>query len=283
MKANQKSPQVRYRSSLVSSQPTRSKLKFLAQPNKHYILFYVAVCSAVLLPLLVLGIAAPLRLESLLKRGGLVESGAAVINLLTGVLSFNLGQRFYSLYTTGKGSRRQAIAWYAFCGFCLFLVGEEAGWGREPILGWQLLASDAPPIFGIKDVHNAAPHVFQSIFVQWPVLSMAALCALGIAVAWQGIRFATTRSLRQTIISRFKRSSLSQRFIGLGCAVLVFSLVDIPEAFGASYFAGQWTLEESSEVVGSLTFLFAGLTALRDVSMRRASMVQLSTDQTHRE
>ena len=189
--------------------------------------------------MLVLGLKDRTSLEYLLVTGGIIESLPALIYLVTAALSAFLSIR-----------ERRFLPWGIYSFFCFFLAGEEAGWGRESILGWQILNKSDSLV--ANDLHNFVSHLLSQntpsrIFYVPAFFVM--LLAVIVVVAQQAIYRGWPRW--------FRVGKLSRQFIIAGIFLVLFGLVDMLQDFGLPYLPGQWTLEESCELLGAIALLFA--------------------------
>lgn len=217
-------------------------------PNKAYWLIYGVISGALLLPMLVLGVKNPTALEPWLETGGVVESLPALVYLVAALLSALLAVKL-ALRASNFGG------WGLYSAFCFFLAGEEAEWGRESVLGWQMLSSSRPDQAG--DIHNLL-----ATWLAQGLSSGVAYGASGVIILATGLallRFPVFNQVVRGVWGKgFRSFVLTHPFAITGVTLLLFGLVDIlQESFGLPYLPGQWSLEESFELLGSIALLFA--------------------------
>ena len=217
-------------------------------PDKTYWLIYTAISSALLLPMLVMGIQNPASLEPLLETGGTIESFPALVYLLSALMSTLLTLRLM------KKSKR-FWHWGLYSIFCFFLAGEESEWGRESVLGFQGWRTANPD--QVEDVHNWLAH----LFAQRLSFSIACGTAIAILIIVSLVYLKVPdfkHSLWKCLSKHVIDSSLTHKFVLIGIVLLSFGMVDmLQESFGLPYLPGQWSLEESFELLGSIALLFA--------------------------
>ena len=217
--------------------------------KKAYWLIYIMICATILLPMLALGLKDRTSLTPLLVTGGLVESLPALIYLLTTALSAVVSVR-----------ERRFLPWGLYSFVCFFLAGEEAAWGRESILGWQMLSNSGST--QSKDIHNLATDLLAQNTSSM-VIFVAVVFVMVLAISFVVSQKATPEGWLRCLGVR----DLSQKFIITGIFLLLFGFIDILPIFGFPYLPGQWSLEESCELLGSIALLFAVIVKLLDSSL----------------
>ncbi|MEO1404160.1 MAG: hypothetical protein AAFV72_23320 [Cyanobacteria bacterium J06635_1] len=214
-------------------------------PNKAYWLIYGVISGALLLPMLVLGVKNPTALEPWLETGGVVESLPALVYLVVALLSALLAVK---LALRASSPWR----WELYSAFCFFLAGEEAEWGRESVLGWQMLRASEPDQAG--DIHNLLATLLAQGLPSGVVYGAGSVILLAVGVLI--LRF--NQGMRGRWLKKFRSLALTYQFAVTGVILLLFGLIDIlQESFGLPYLPGQWSLEESFELLGSIALLFA--------------------------
>jgi hypothetical protein len=218
---------------------------------------FCLVCAAVLLPLLIAGISDRESLESVLREGGVVESLPAVLFVVAALLSVVVAVR-----------SRALLPWGPFALACVFLAGEETGWGAEVVLGWDLQKvfgeSDSADLHGsvsqgLGDLFGdlapeEVPAGLKSIVYGLVFLSAGLFLSLGVLL---GVLGAYTESGKLRL-QRLGLQEPSRQFALLGVGLLLFGNIDIlEEAFDFPYMPGVWPLEESFEVLGATALLIA--------------------------
>lgn len=239
----------------------------LNQTWKLWLLLYGLISIGTLLPLVIWGMKDPLSLTPLLVAGGLVESLPAVILLLTSVLSLAVALRLHQRKIPYKN-------WVFYSGMCLFLAGEEASWGHESILGWQVLMT---PLFEKGDLHN---WVMRWLKHRLRILEPNDLFAITLLVAAVAVVFGTIwlstckkRGQNMTAVNWGIWNNLPQMFLVLGLVLIILgNFFDFIWEVGFPYFRGQWPLEESLELLGSVAFLFAALARIHEEVQRGRSV-----------
>ena len=187
----------------------------------------------------------------LLETGGLVESLPAVIYVVAAVLGLVFAWQIRQL-------KLKFLGWVLYSVLCFFLAGEEAGWGKESVLGWQPLKDSHS---GFSDFHNWFAHVLVDLGCSRLQYWILIVLSIGVAFAAFGI----IRTWRKSKESMALRPHLSKHFpplfLILGCVLILVgsSLDTIQILFGLPYVPGQWPLEESLELLGSIALLFAVL------------------------
>ena len=212
--------------------------------RKTYWLIYAVICGAVLLPMLVLGLKDRASLEHILVTGGIVESLPALIYLLTAALS---------TYLAIKSAK--FIPWGLYGVFCFFLAGEESKWGRESVLGWNIF----PPSNRPGDLHNIYQLLDQSQRPYFVIAFGVVLTIVLLAISYLVFGLsALKRVISENWFRQFRKARTYQQFIVIGIVLIFFGLVDtLNGAFGVPYIIGQWSLEESCELLGAIALLFA--------------------------
>ena len=124
---------------------------------------YLLICSIELFASFSLLLKDREMLRALLENGGLIESSPALIYLMISILSF------IAIIKTKK------IFPHVICGaVSIFFVGEESAWGRESVLGWQILSENSP-----FDVHNSiADYLAQSSRFSLLAIGLTTLLAI---------------------------------------------------------------------------------------------------------
>ena len=200
--------------------------------------------------MLALGLKDRTLLTPILVTGGLVESLPALIYFLTAALSAFLSVR-----------ERKFLPWGLYGFFCFFLAGEEAAWGRESILGWQML-NNANSV-GSEDIHNFVSDLLAqntSSMIFYVAVFFVMLLAIIFVISQQTISREWLRWLRV--------GELSRQFIMTGIFLLLFGFIDILQDFGVPYLPGQWPLEESCELLGAIALLFAVIVKFLEPQLR---------------
>ncbi len=216
-----------------------------------WLLAYGLLCVALLLPIGTQGIRNPLALTPWLVAGGLLESLPAIPLALTAVLALALALHLWQ--------RKQGCKiWVLYSGLCLFLVGEEASWGKERILGWQARAASETETW---DLHNWLLDGLEVSIIRlgWDRLFWASLLGLAlIVVMGTSLRLIVQKRKRKIITLHEDRWHQAPRlFFGLGFVCIIGgSYLDALYAIGLPYFWGQWPIEEFLELLGSIAFLF---------------------------
>ncbi|MGD1904967.1 MAG: hypothetical protein ACFB0C_03130 [Leptolyngbyaceae cyanobacterium] len=212
--------------------------------NKFYWLAYTFVSSALVLPVVVLGITSPTSLEALLTTGGFIESLPAVVNLLGAILAILLAIK-----------TKEYLFWGFYSVCCFFLAGEEAAWGRDSVLGWQIRRSFDPEQSG--DIHNIVSDALVAN------ISVSAACAVLVGIVFTiCLVFLKLKKRNQAIIKElfnyFSKKSTDIKFMLFGSTFILLGMIDfVQEFFGLPYIPGQWSAEESFELLGSVALLFA--------------------------
>ncbi|MEM9266820.1 MAG: hypothetical protein AAGA46_14980 [Cyanobacteria bacterium P01_F01_bin.13] len=235
-------------------------------PNKVYWLAYAFTSSIFILPVLILGIGSPTDLENLLKTGGVIESLPAIVNLLSAGLSILLTLK---LAKTNK----KFLFWGIYSVFCLFLAGEEASWGRDSVLGWQMISHSGDPTQS-GDVHNL---VSDALIASVPANTLLATVAIILLIA--GLVIFKFKDFNQTLFKDWSNRSMGEhlllKFITIGLVFLLLGMIDfIQEYFELSYLPGQWSIEELSELLGSIALLFAVMTRLSSLSYNKSEFIK---------
>ncbi len=212
---------------------------------------YGIICIGVLLPLGIAGLIERTSITFLIETGGLVEQLPAIIYAVSAVLGLVFAWQIRQIKLKFWG-------WVFYAVMCFFLAGEEAGWGKESVLGWQLQKDSHA---GFSDFHNWFAHFLVGLGSSR--LQYWVLIVLGIGIAF--VTFWIIRNRRRSkesmaLLPRL-RKHFPPLFLILGCVlILVGSNLDtIQILFGLPYVPGQWPLEESLEVLGSIAILFAVL------------------------
>ena len=221
---------------------------------KNWWWLYGIICTCVLLPVGIVGLIERTLLTPLLEPGGLIESFPAVIYAVASILglifAWQMGQ-----------SNQKYWGWILYSIMCFFLAGEEAGWGKESVLGWQL---QNDPNAEVLDFHNWISDLLIDLRNRQP--RYLVLIVLSIAVVFGTFwisKLLRRGKKRMTLLQRL-RGNLSQGFLFLGCIlILVGSSLDVfQKFFDLPYMVGQWPVEESLELLGSFALLFAILQKL---------------------
>ena len=219
-------------------------------PNKFCWLVYIFVNSAILLPVLILGLRSPDDLETMLTTGGLIESLPAIVHITTAMLSLLVVLKLAI-------AARKFLFWGLYSVFCFVLAGEEASWGRESVLGWQMRQPSSLERSG--DLHNLVSDALVASIpteVFYGVFTLIILAVILTLLKFKGSNRAIFRGLLNYLINK----PLSAQFIVVGLILMLFGLVDsIQEFLNIPYLRGQWSVEESFELLGSIALLFAVL------------------------
>ena len=238
---------------------------------------YGLICLGLFALLGIWGIRDPRSLMPLVAAGGLVESLSTVVLALAAVFSIIVALRLWQ-------TDQWPMGWLLYGGLCFFFTGEEARWGRESILGWQLLA---PSEHG-WEVHDWFIRLLKTAF--YKPMAFSIICLYGISCIGGGTviaygLYALQQKRRITIaLNRESWSRLPTTFIVLGLLLIILGTVfDVLRKIGLPSFHGQRLLEESLELLGSTALLCAPLSKLSarpqscQTTMRRehvASQVQ---------
>lgn len=224
--------------------------------SKTYWLIYGVICSAVLLSMLVLGFKDRASLEYLLVTGGIIESLPALIYLATTVLSTFVATR-----------ARRFIPWGLYGVFCFFLAGEESKWGKESVLGWNIFEPSDQP----GDLHNLLARAIAETIPNFVIACTVVLVIVLLAISYLvfGIP-ALKHVISENWLKRFRQANTSQQFVVTGIVLIGFGLVDmLNESLGLPYIPGQWSLEESCELLGSIALLFAAIVKVLEPSINK--------------
>ena len=226
--------------------------------RKTYWLIYAVICGAVLLPMLVLGFKDRASVEYLLVTGGIVESLPALIHLVTAAIS---------TYLAIKSSK--FVPWGLYAVFCFFLAGEESKWGRESVLGWNILE----PSDGPGDFHNLHQLLAPSQRPYFIIAFALVITIVLVAISYQVFGLpALKKVISENWLRQFKKARTYQQFIVIGIVLICFGLVDtLNGAFGVPYIIGQWSLEESCELLGAIALLFAVIVKFLEPSSNKLS------------
>lgn len=130
-------------------------------------------------------------------------------------------------------------------------MGEEAAWGKESILGYQIFSNyDSTKS---KDLHNLVSNlIVQETFSQ--VIYWILVC---VVILFVGLIVSQRLTVRDCL-QWFRAKQLSQQFVIIGIFFLLFGSVDtVQDFFSLPYLPGQWSLEESSELFGAIALLMA--------------------------
>ena len=203
------------------------------------------------------GIRVSPSLMPLVAAGGLVESLSTVVLALAAVFSIIVALRLWQ-------TDQWPMGWLLYGGLCFFFTGEEARWGRESILGWQLLA---PSEHG-WEVHDWFIRLLKTAF--YKPMAFSIICLYGISCIGGGTviaygLYALQQKRRITIaLNRESWSRLPTTFIVLGLLLIILGTVfDVLRKIGLPSFHGQRLLEESLELLGSTALLCAPVEAIR--------------------
>jgi hypothetical protein len=185
---------------------------------------------------------------SALLRGGFIESLPALILGVAFALSIGVAM---TLWRSGK----RFVPWLMLAILCLVLVGEEASWGREAVMGRVLIPGDDK-----WDLHNWLP---QQVGSQIAVVNLSSW--LGIAVVLIIGAMATAAALLVALKTiRDATISLPQAFllIAVVWAALAMTFDFLVLTRFDSYnrvVIYKWSIEETSEVMAVTAVAFAPL------------------------
>lgn len=257
-------PQAQSAQGRPSSEPERSGLTNSVLPrcaigpadskqgSNVWLVLYCLICISLFLPLVIWGLRDPTSLEPLLVPGGLIESMPVVVLAVASLLSLAVALRLLQRKQPYKG-------WVFYSGLCFFLAAEEAAWGGESVLGWQALTGTEE-----WDVHNWIIGLLGTKLrmLGWNNISGITLLFSGVAVVFGMLFFLMFRKRGETITTLFRGFlyRLPQTFFLLGLILIITAnFIDVLWEVGLPTFHGQWTLEESLELLGSVAFLFVPL------------------------
>jgi len=206
-----------------------------------WLLTYAAVCAALLMPLYVYR-------ASVLQRGGFIESLPAPILLVASALSIGVAMALWR-------SEERFVPWLMLAILCLVLVGEEASWGREAVMGRVLFPADEK-----WDFHNWLPQQVGGQIAavdlnSW--LGLAVVLIIG-AIATGGALLATLKTIWDATIG------LPQGFLLIAVVwVLLAMTVDFLDLTRVDFYNRiviyKWAIEESSEIMAVTAVAFSAL------------------------
>lgn len=183
-----------------------------------------------------------------IPEGGVIESLPGVVFMIGAVLAFGL---VIALWRDGRRYR----LWLGLAVISLFLAGEEASWGREPILGWTLF-----PTLEDWDLHSwmvseIGPRI---VFIDWSTkLGNAIALSTGILAAIVVV-FGVLRSWRQ------KRLGIPAGFLFIAVAWALFAMAGDLTDLGRIHFYNRigvykWMAEEAAEIMAGVSIVFGVL------------------------
>ncbi|MFQ5542371.1 MAG: hypothetical protein ACE5E2_06030 [Candidatus Binatia bacterium] len=223
---------------------------------------YGLVCICLFLPLAIWGIRDPISLTPLIVEGGLIESLPVIFLSLTSVLCLAIGVQL-------RQKQHDCEGWIYYSGLCLFLAGEETSWGREGVLGWRALTG---PDTEKWDLHTWVLGMLKGNLGMLERNDLI-LMATGVTVVCMLLLLILQKKeVSITTACGGLMNRLPHMFLLLGLVMIVMAgLFDTLWEIGLPYFPGQWPLEESLELLGSVAFLFGVLTRIQaEVQSSRA-------------
>lgn len=225
----------------------------MKQISKIWLSLYGLICIGVLLPLGIWQIRDPLAVKPLLVNGGLSESLPAIVFVLASLLSLAPALQL-------RQARQNYKGWALYSGLCLFFAGEEASWGQDRILAWQALNPLGTERW---DLQNWGTNLLDSSLKilgwRFALLGAVVMIVFGMLLL---LRF-KKRGKRIRALWQDRWNRLPQTFFFLGLVLIILgNFYDTLHEIGLPYFRGQWPLEESLELLGSIAFLFVVLSKM---------------------
>jgi hypothetical protein len=215
---------------------------------------YGLVCICLFLPLFIWGIRDPISLTPLIVEGGLIESLPVIFLSLASVLCLAIGLQL-------RQKKQDCEGWIYYSGLCLFLAGEEMSWGHEGVLGWHALPG---PDTEKWDLHTWVLGMLKGNLGMLEGNDLI-LLATGVTVVCMLLHLILhKKDVSITTACGGLMNRLPHAFLVLGLVLIVMAgILDALWEIGLPYFPGQWPLEESLELLGSVAFLFGVLTRIQ--------------------
>jgi hypothetical protein len=216
--------------------------------SKRWLGLYVIVGGAWLAFLVVLGTPDPHALVPLFRESGPVESLSALAALAAAVVS---GWLAYDRWTEGRPWKR----WVLVALVAAFIGGEELNWGRIPLFG-HVSAEDPRGV----SVHAAGGHLLRDLLLPGSGRPLRIVILLAIGLSGGVLLARAVPAARHRLPGQLRAVTGSgpAAFLVIGVGLIVSgNLFDLVHEVGLPYFKGQWALEESAEMFGSLAFFLA--------------------------